>query len=322
MRSLSLFLTLSLVAPVAAGAQTAVVVTTTPVPLDTASASRDTVGQLRFLGGHHLVSDNASFSGISGATLVGPDELMAITDRGHWLRIKLILDKGRVTGVAGADLSPIRRGDGEPLTWPWSDAEEVVRYSDQLIVSFEQHHRLWRYPLGTMLDARPTPIPIPAALQRADHNHGAEAMAVLGDHLLVVREWAGPDGRYPAWRIGALGKAAAPSFEKLTYTTVEGLRPTAMVQHGSHVYALERRYFQKADRTVARLVRFPAKAVKKGATITTTELARFGGTVTCDNYEALALLPLPEGGMSVLVISDDNQNAPKQRTLMLQFELP
>ena len=322
MRSLLLTLALVLLAPLASRAQTAVVVTTTPVPLDTASASRSTVGKLRYLGGHHLVSDNPNFSGISGATMVGPDELMAITDRGHWLRIKLLLDKGRVTGVAGADLNPMRRGDGEPLAWPWSDAEEVVRFGDQLIVSFEQHHRLWRYPLGTMVDARPTPLPIPPALQRADHNHGAEAMVVLGDHLLVVREWAGPDGRYPGWRIGPIGKAAAPSFEELTYTTDEGLRPTAMVKHGRHIYVLERRYFEKADRTVARLVRFPAKAAIKGATITTTELARFGGTVTCDNYEALALLPLPGGGMSVLVISDDNQNAPKQRTLMLQFELP
>ena len=69
-----------------------------------------------------------------------------------------------------------------------------------------------------------------------------------------------------------------------------------------------------------RLVRLARDTIAPGAALEGVELARFGGSLTVDHYEGLAVRGDDLGRLLVYMISDDNFSG-FQRTLLMQFLL-
>lgn len=319
MRSIAVALTLALATPGAAQS-TAIAVTAASVPLDGRDPERVQNGALRYLGGFELTSPDRRFGGISGFELTADaSRLVGVSDRGYWIVIDLLHDPaGRLLGVETATVHPLLSGDGDPLSGRLGDAEDVARLpGGGWLVSFEHEHRV---AIFAQPGAREQPGPKPGGLETSPPNGGIEAMAALPDGTIVAlgEKPTRASGTFRGWVLAAAGETS----RTLTYATVDGFQPTGLspLANGDLI-ALERR-FSLLTGVAARLVRIPASALSGAdGPIRTTELARFGGTIVCDNFEAVAVRDLPGGGAAIYIGSDDNYSS-NQRTLLLQLQKP
>lgn len=308
-------------ATVAAAAE--VQIASTPIQIDASDPARTRVGALEYRGGLRLRSTDPAFGGLSGLRIAGNgNRLLAVSDRGFWLQAELTFDgAGTLTGLAGADLSPMLNTAGRPERVPRTDAESIVLVAGVAMVGFERQHRIALYPLdsrGNPADARPTEKPVPAALARAPINGGIEAMTALADGRLFVIAEALVDGDgLAAW---LLEPGAGASSVVLQYVPAPGFQPTgAATLADGDVLVLERRFtvFERA----ARIVRIPATDLRAGARLVGVELARLASPLQVDNFEGIEVVPAPGGGTHVYLLSDDNFSL-LQRTLLLQFWMP
>jgi hypothetical protein len=320
------------------------------VALDPEQPGRDRFGRLRWLGSLHLTSPDSRFGGYSGLELVG-DELLAVSDTGHWIAFRPLRDaNGRLAGVTGGRISALLDTQGKPLRGKLAgDAEALRRRPDGgLLVSFERDHRVWHYPAA--FAGRATPFATPDALRRLPANGGIEALAAWDDGavLLLAEDSGGPPLAKPAAVPAWLGHGGA--WRELAYAPGEGFSPTdAAVLASGDLVVLERRYQPLAGPS-ARLVKIARAAIQPGARLAGDLLAELLPPLAVDNLEGLALAPGglgppnlaarapeapgPDGGTSpprssarapaapggalIYAISDDNVS-PFQRTLLILF---
>lgn len=323
-------------------------ITARSVPLNKNDPGQSRIGALAYLGGVQLLSEANGFGGYSGLRQLPDGRMLAISDRGHWLVFRPVERQGRLTEVADAIQGPLLDETGQPLEYPYFDAEalEVVTTPEgglDVFVAFEQRHRVWRY-------ARRVPAPVlvgveengqaaqdpPSYLEQVKQafahrpeslpwmdgwpgqlgaNAGLEAMAVEADGAALLLAEGTGEGRFRP-------HADAP-WIPIRYRTEAGFKPTDSVFlpiEGRHLALVINRYFSILHGVAARLELVDLDAVKDGQ-VTGRLLARLTPPVTVDNMEALEVVPHPEGGWSVWLMADDNQN-PLQRTLLLKFHLP
>lgn len=278
------------------------------------------VGALTYRGGLHLSSPDPRFGGLSGLS-VSPDggRLTAVSDRGHWVAATLVYDgSGQLTGVAAGEIGDLADPDGAPVAdTPLHDAEELVRDGADWLVTFERHHRIWRYPaIPGGFAKRPQRVPDPPGLARAPPNGGLEALARLPDGRLfgLVEGRDGEGGRTPGW-VGTPGR-----WLPLEYVRTGIFRPTgAAALPDGDVVVLERR-FTLLGGPGARLARVPAAALHHGATAEGTEIAVLAPPLVVDNMEGIAARRGADGETILYLVSDDNFNV-LQRTILLMFAL-
>ena len=122
-----------------ASAQQPVAVFSQTVPLDPRDPARREVGALEYRGGIALRSTDARFGGFSGMHIATDGTtLLAISDRGAWLRLALLYDKaGRLAGAARAEMGALIGEDGLPLAGTDRDAEALTVLPDgSMLVAF------------------------------------------------------------------------------------------------------------------------------------------------------------------------------------------
>lgn len=335
------------------------------MPLDRNDPGRDAIGELAYLGGVQLQSEAGTFGGYSGLRLLPDGRLLAISDRGHWLAFRAVERQGRLVGVSEAVQGPLLDETGRPLAYPHFDAEalEVIETPAgglEILVAFEQHHRIWRYSspgsafvrtrtpeaeapqdsapqgspdiaeLGKMFARTPAALPWlegwPGTLPA---NAGLEAMAVTANGAALLLAEGTGEGRFRP-------HAKAP-WVPIRYKAEPGFKPTDAVflpVEGRHLAVVVNRYFSILHGVAARLelvdldpVLAPARDSKVldgkvlDGKVQGRLLARLAPPVSVDNMEAVAVAPHPGGGWSLYVMADDNQS-PLQRTLLLKFHLP
>ena len=307
-----------------------------PVPLDANDPARSRIGELAYLGGLELSSAADSFGGYSGLRFLPDGRMLAISDRGHWLAFRLVEQKGRLTGLADAVSGALLDETGQPMRYPHFDAEalEVVSSPEeglQILVGFEQRHRIWRYALPetvpqqvggagralqAVFDQRPHALPwLEDWKAGLGANAGLEAMAVRPDGAALLLAEGTGEGRYRL-------HAEAP-WVPIRYTAEPGFKPTDaafLPIKGRHLALVINRYFSILHGVAARLELVDLAAVKDGK-LEGKLLARLAPPVSVDNMEAVEAVPHPDGGWSLYLMADDNQN-PLQRTLLLKFHLP
>lgn len=293
-----------------------IVVHARPVPLSNADPASERVGRLSYLGGVALSAADARFGGLSGLVLTADcRRFSAVSDRGHRFEGALVFDPaGRFEGIADVRAAALQGPDGRPLTEANGgvDAESLARTAKgAIVVGFEGRHRLWRYDRAWSL--RPVALAVPPELATAPGNGGIEALTVLKDgRLLAFAEELEVDGGVRGW----LGDGRRP-WTALTLLTGAGFRPTAAATlPDGRVLVLERRILPPA----ARLRLFAASGLVAGARLEGEEIARLDGALTVDNMEALDACRGADGGVRLVVGSDDNFS-PFQRTLLLAFRL-
>ena len=309
-----LALVVSLAAPTAGAEPMAL--DAAPILLNPDDPSVERLGPLTWLGGVRLDAADPRFGGYSGLEVLPDGRLLAISDLGHWLSFRPVRDgRGRLTGAAAADLSPLPDRRGRPLADKHdSDAEALRRLADgSLLVSFERRHRLWRYPAT---DAPAVEVPAPANLRELPENGGIEALAVLPDdgRLLIAENGRRTQEFLRAW-LQRNGR-----WHELAYVPTGLFRPTdAAALSNGDVLVLERRFTLVAG-VAARLARIPAAQIVPGGRLDPVPLAELVPPYSVDNMEGLAVVPEADGSALVYLISDDNRN-PLQRTLLMLFRL-
>lgn len=296
-------------------AWTDVAVNATPVPINDAALEAGT-GQLVYAGGVDITSDFNRLHGLSDIKFEDATNFWSITDEGLLVRGRIQLDaSGRLVGVEGMQVRPLVDPDNQPLIPKYlADAEGLALMPNgELLVSFERAHRVWRYDReGRWLGERVIPdFPF-------TENEGPEAIAraPIGDRADF---WlVGENGGW--WDCGLTTCAAwvdpppvAPSDDDLRTVSLDA------DPDDDALYLLERAYHSDRNTNTIRISRHRAPG-SHPAYDPRQVLATFTGPATVDNFEGIAAVRRPDGGVRLYILSDDNFN-PGQRTLLLAFDV-
>jgi hypothetical protein len=292
--------------------------------LDNHDESKRRFGMLEFRGGLQLTSPYKEFGGIS-AIRVAPDgaHFIALSDKGRWLRGRIVYAGSRPTGIADAEMAPMLDAEGKPLaSRKWYDTESIAEDGDTLYVGIERVNRIVKFDYGKHgLAARGVPVPVPEGVRTLPSNLGLEALVVvpkgmpLAGTLIAISE-RGLDsaGNIKSFLIGG------PSPGEFTVKRTDEFDISdSAITRGEDLLLLERR-FSWARGLGIRIRRIALNAVRPGAVADGPVLffADFGQQV--DNMEGLSVHQTAKGETVLTLISDDNFSA-IQRTLLLQFTL-
>ncbi|HEX8900843.1 esterase-like activity of phytase family protein [Vitreimonas sp.] len=283
------------------------------------------VGHLRFRGGLHLQSPpNDSFGGLSGLEVLEDGRLIAITDDGRWFEARLMLDEaGALTGLAETRVALMRDANGQPFeTKALGDSEGLAQLPDgRFAVSFEQRPRILIYDLN-----RDGPFGAASAGPRLDgtsrlrRNVGLEALTVTTSGALL----AGAEGvhrRSTSLWVAPLD-ASTPAPQRIDYPLTDGFALTSLDRLPDGGFIALERFYAPIIGARARLTRF-AETVLDADSETLPEielLAEIAAPLAVDNFEGVAAVRAPDGGVRLYIVSDDNFS-PRQRTLLLAFDI-
>lgn len=298
-----------------ADAWTPVAVATTPVPLN-APELEDGSGALVYAGGVEIRSDFNRLHGLSDIEFAENGiDFWSIGDEGLLVRGRIVLDAdGRLTGVEGVEVRPLEDPDGQPLIPKYlADAEGLTRLPNgELLVSFERGHRVWRYDPadGRWLGARIIPN------FAFTENDGMEGIAAAG---VDDGYWASGEngGIWICWMVSCQ-VAVRPPIEP---PTEDDFRVTSLA-YLDRLYILERAYHADRYTNSIRIGLFIDAGLQVGRRTEGTwfYLEDFTAPATVDNFEGLAAVRRPDGGVRLYILSDDNFN-PGQRTLLMAFDV-
>lgn len=279
------------------------------MPLDPGQAR---IGPFAIDGVWHLTSPNTHFGGFSALIAQRGGGLVAISDRGRWMRFAeptQALVPVRF-GALGGEIEAEKRA---------VDAEAAAHWRGTTWIAYERSNSIERYRTGALVDPEQAEPP-----QMADWpgNRGAETMARLSDGRFLVigegsPEWTGTG--FPALLFAGdpVGGERAVEF---SFVPPAGFRATdaAALPDGRLLILLRRidRYLPPRF-SAALMVADPAK-IRSQREWRGELLANIDGDLPRDNFEGLAVEPRPEGGLTVWLISDNN-TAALQRTLLYKL---
>lgn len=303
----------------------AVQIDATPIAsFDTRDPAQLRFGALTFRGGLALTSRNPAFGGISGLHVEADGaHFIAVTDRGSWLRGRIVYDNGRPVGIADAELAPILGADGTPLAaHKWFDTESLTERDGMLYVGIERVEQIVRFNYRRDgLKARGEVVKVPADFKSFTRNKSLECLASppkgaprAGELIAVTEESLDASGNLRAF---ALNGAETTRFS-VKRTDEFAVSDCAVLPPGD-LLLLERRY-SVARGVAMRIRRVPLKAIKEGALLDGVPLIEADLAYQIDNMEGLAVSRTRQGETVLTLVSDDNF-APIQRNLLLQFTL-
>lgn len=228
------------------------------------------------------------------------------------MEARIVLDRdGKLVGLKDAHIVALKDERGVDFYAGGQrefDTEGVARLPNgDLLAAFEQHDRILRWPKG---GGPPVPAPMPDIAYQ--HNKGMEGLA--------ADPAVGPD----AYRVGVeatgetflcrLSTGCTPGLK----LDLEGMELSALevLPEGRLAYLL--RSFTPGRGNVVRLRIVEAD----GRPVDGFELAH---PLVSDNFEGLAAVPAPGGGLRFYLVSDDNFGtyngiATGQKTLLVAFD--
>jgi hypothetical protein len=304
---------------------TRIEVRATPIQsFDNRDSSRVRFGELEFRGGLALTSSFEAFGGIS-AIHVEPDgsHFLALTDKGSWLRGRIVYEAGRPAGIADAEMAPILGPDGKPLAARrWYDAESLAEIDGTLYVGIERVEKIVRFNYARDgLAARGEPIKVPDDFKTFTYNKSLECLAVppkgsaLAGQLIAVTEHSlDAHGNHRAYvldgdRVVRFSVKRSDGFDVSDCTI---LPPADLL-------LLERSY-SPLRRVAMRIRRIPLDRIKPDSVIDGKPLIVADMGYQIDNMEGIAVHRNAEGETIITLVSDDNFSF-LQRNLLLQFAL-
>ena len=289
---------------------------------DNRDPTRTRFGDLEFRGGLELSSRHPAFGGIS-AIHVEPDgnRFIAVTDRGSWLRGRMVYRDGKLAGIADTEMAPILGADGRPLAARgWYDVESLAERDGILYIGIERAEQIVRFDYRREgLRARGQPIDVPADFKTFTHNNSLECVAApqgaLAGGLIVVTE-------HSLDSAGNL-RSFVLSADQVTRFSVKRTGDfdvsdcTLLSQ--SELLLLERR-FSPARGIAVRIRRVPLADIKEGAVVDGRSIIEADLAYQIDNLEGIAVHRNSAGDAIVTLVSDDNFSI-IQRNLLLQFSV-
>ena len=283
---------------------------------------RSRFGSLAVLGGFELRNTHHAFGGFSALAATGGDGLLAVSDNGYWLAMRLrSAPDGRPLGVSDAVIAPMLDGSGVPLSdTKRFDTESLALVDGTAYVGIERTQEIMRFPFGRDgLRARGRLVPVPAGMAKWPSNRGPEAIGILpagplAGSLIVIAEQSQPGADTPTEGFfvtgpqrGAFRVARHDSFDVTDIAFLPG----------GDMLILER-YFSWLSGVAMRLRRVPLASVQPGALLDGERLLEADMRFHIDNMEGLCVQRAADGSTLLTMISDDNYSA-LQRTVLLRF---
>lgn len=288
-------------------------------------SSQSKFGSVEFLGGLSLASTNSLF-GAASAIRMEPDQrhFVAVLDTGHWLTGEIERDEeGRLKGISDAMITPMRDRVGRTHEGKGAmDAEGLALRDGEVLVSFEQNHRVDVYPEPGFATSPPKgslPILIPRKELRG--NRGLEALTVApaasplaGSAVTIAERSLDADGNMLAAILeGPLkGRFAVRHYDDFDVSD-------GVFLPGGDLLLLERR-FDLAYGIGMRLRRIAGGDIRPGAVVDGRVIFEANANDQIDNMEGIDAFRAPDGTIHLILVSDDNHSI-LQRNLMLEFRL-
>jgi hypothetical protein len=301
-------------------------ITATPIQsFNRSEPDRVRFGALEFLGGLVLEANDDRFGGISGIRMTDDNEgFLAITDRAHWLRGRLLLEGRRPVGIENLTIAPILDANRGSLASGSSFDTEALALGIEgdVFVGIERVHRVVRYDFGKRnFFSLARNVDVPRGMRDLPRNQGIEGLVFiphnrpLGGSLIAFSE-RGLDkaGNLRAFLIGG------PTPGEFAVRRVGDFDITdAALIPGGDILVLERYFsWQRGIGMRIRLIRLAD--IKPGAVVDGTMLIDAGNAHQIDNMEGIAAHRAANGETVITVVSDDNFTR-LQRTLLLRFAL-
>jgi hypothetical protein len=296
-----------------------------PIPaFEPGNPTRVRFGALIFRGGIELTSPYVEFGGVS-ALRVGADGsgFLAVTDKGRWLRGRIVYDGAQPVGVTDAEMAPVLGPDGRPLAVRgWYDTESLAEDGGIVWLGIERVHRIVRFDFARHgLLARGQPILLPPEIAKLPSNKGLECLTAvpkdlpLGGTLIAISERGLDDaGNIKGWLIGG------PSPGEFTVQRIGDFDVSdCAVTPAGELFVLERS-FSRLRGVGMRIRRVPLGSIRPGAMLDGPALFEADMGYQIDNMEGLSVHRAADGALVLTLISDDNFSM-LQRTLLLQFTL-
>ena len=291
---------------------------------DIRDPSRRQFGLLEFRGGLVLRSPERNSGGLSAIRVAADGaHFISLTDRGWWLRGRLLYAGTRSSGIADAEMAPILGADGRPLAARgWYDTESIAEDGGTLYVGIERVHQIVRFNYGKDgLLARGRAIALPPGVRAFPANKGIEALVFvpkglpLAGTLIAISE-RGLDtaGNLSAFLIGGSTPGAFAIKRGSRYDVTD-----AALLPGGNMLLLERRFGWDTGLAV-RIRRIALGEIKPGALADGAVLFEADLGYEIDNMEGLSVHRAAGGEIVLTLVSDDNFSV-VQRTLLLQFTL-
>ena len=289
---------------------------------DNRDPTRTRFGDLEFRGGLELSSRHPAFGGIS-ALHVEPDSnrFIAATDRGSWVRGRIVYRDGKPAAVADAEVAPILGVDGRPLAARgWFDVESLAERDGILYVGIERAEQIVRFDYRRDgLRARGQPIDVPADFKTFTFNKSLECLAApqgaLAGRLIEVTEHSlDSAGNLRSFVLGAdqvtrFGVRRSDDFDVSDCTVLSQ----------DELLLLERRA-SPARGIAIRIRRIPIADIKEGAVVDGRSMFDADLAFQIDNMEGIGVHRNSAGETIVTLVSDDNFSI-IQRNLLLQFSV-
>jgi len=281
-------------------------------------------GALEFRGGIELTSPHREFGGLS-AIRVAPDgaHFIALTDNAHWLRGRILYRGNVPVGITDAEIAPMLGPDGRTLaSHRWSDTESIAEDGGTLYVGVERRHQILRFDYGKDgLLARGQLIPMPAGLRKLPRNKGLECLVFVPNGLPLAGTLIGisergldADSNIQAFLIGG----QRPGEFTVKRSSDYDITDCALTPDGGLV--ILERHFSLRRGAAMRMRRIALSAVTPGTLVEGPILTEADFGYQIDNMEGLSINRDARGDLVFTLVSDDNF-APIQRTILLQFTL-
>ena len=291
---------------------------------DARDSTQRKFGELLFRGGLELSSPYREFGGIS-ALRVGADGagFIAVTDKGRWLRGRIVYENGAPIGIADAEMAPILGPDGRTLAARgWYDTESIAEDGGTVYLGIERVNQIVRFNFGKDgLLARGQPIVLPPAIKKLPNNKGLEALVFVpkplplaGTLIAISEQGLDAAGNIRGFLIGG------PSPGEFTIKRFDDFDVSdAAITPRGDLLVLDRRLSWTRGLAI-RIRRIALAGVQPGAVLDGPVLLEADMGYQLDNMEGLSVHRDADGELVLTLISDDNFFA-LQRTLLLQFTL-
>ncbi|MEQ8515565.1 MAG: esterase-like activity of phytase family protein [Chromatocurvus sp.] len=284
-----------------------------PVLLTDIDQEQDLPGAV-FAGGWQLKSPAPAFGGLSGLSVDGEGNLLAVSDHGAFVWIEL-------AGGApvGARLAPMRDASGAIIAGGRRrDAEGLDLRDGLALVSFERVHRVLAFDLaGCLAAARGVDVVrlddrIAGINSAIRSNAGIEGLATTAHGKLLLALEMTDDGLPLAWMDASGVARLAGRIEPRGAPVL-----TDVDRVGETLYAVLRSYAPGVGNTIE-VVAF-TEPFETG-NIPVRRILRLEPRHGTDNFEGIALQHRDESGLRLWLVSDNNFSA-SQRTLLYAFDL-
>jgi hypothetical protein len=289
-----------------------------------ANPSRSAFGALTFRGGIELTSPHRHFGGISAIRVAADGaHFLAVSDKGHWLRGRLVSEGTRPVGIADAEMAPVLGPDGKTLaSRGWYDTESIAEDGGTVWLGIERVNRIVRLDVGRDgLLARAEPIPVPPGIATLPHNKGLECLVFVpaglplaGTLIAISERGLDEEGNLKGFLL------SGSSWSEFSVKRIGDfdVSDCAVTPKGD-LLVLERS-FSRLKGVGMRIRRAPLASVAPGAILDGPALFEADMNYQIDNMEGLSVHREAGGALVLTLISDDNFSI-IQRTLLLQFTL-